>query len=272
MGVSEIMAAQTTAATSLAILDLALLGTDFTINEVLINELNQTAEGRKFLDNFNKFVLIYGGARVYTELTGLASEMRASARALNEAEVTDLTTEISAKALKSTGVLDNAFLAGWDEAKVLAMKPRPPVSTYINPAFEAQHLAKFQRKAYRFTLESPLNQFGMIGRNDGAFILSEVDKNALMLATAGDVAKLETALGIPDLAWQKAIRDMGDKLLLIEIKDPQLLNLRMSVGNESATNPLWIPGGYTPDGYSEAVIDFIPTSRIDLYTKTTIAQ
>ena len=271
VGVSEIAAAQTTLDASIALIDMAVLSTDFAINETLATKLNQTAEGRNFLDKWNKFTLIYGGARAYVELTGLAKEMRRSATALNDNEVNELTTQISVKAVKSTGVLDNAFVAGWDEAKVLAMKPRPPVSTYINPAFEAQHLAKFQGKAYRFTLESPLNQFGMIGRNDGAFILSELDKNALLLATGGDVSKLETALGITDLAWQKAIRD-GDKLLLIEINDPQLLNLRMSVGNESAANRLWIPGGYTPDGYSEAVIDFIPINRIDLYTKITIAQ
>jgi hypothetical protein len=253
---------------------MTVLVSDFTINEVLTDKLNQIKEGKEFLDNFNKFILIYGGARAYTELMGLAKELRTSAIDLNDNEVTDITTQVSAKAVKSTGVLDNAFLAGWDEVKVLAMKPRPPISTYINPAFEAQHLAKFQGEASCLTFESSITSYNQIGRNDGLVILSDSDMDKVLLESGGNVALIEKALGIPNYSWQNRLNNplIPDKLVRIKIKNPENFDLRMATGNEAGANEFWIPGGYTPEKYIEAVISPIPATQINSYTKTTIAE
>jgi len=165
-------------------------------------------------------------------------------------------------------------LAGWDEAKVLAMKPRPDPTTYLNPAFISQHLAKFQGKAYRFTLESTINRFGIIGREDGfMYIVAEEDALKIIQQSSGNVAKIEDALAVPRGQFLNALSDPNkpDKLLLLEIYTENL-HLKMASGNEKAANTFWIPGGYTPDKLAEAIIDAIPTSRTDLYKKSVIAQ
>ena len=46
----------------------------------------------------------------------------------------------------------------------------------------------------------------------------------------------------------------------------------MATGNEDGANSLWLPGGKTPEGFSEAVIDAIPSSQTSSYIKTIIAQ
>jgi hypothetical protein len=48
--------------------------------------------------------------------------------------------------------------------------------------------------------------------------------------------------------------------------------LRMATGNETGANDLWIPGGKTPEGRLEAIIDPIPVSSTNMYTKTFITK
>lgn len=64
---------------------------------MVANRLNQTAEGRQFLDNYNKFVLIYGGARAYVELMGLTKSMRGANETINDTEADDLLTKLESK-------------------------------------------------------------------------------------------------------------------------------------------------------------------------------
>lgn len=42
----------------------------------------------------------------------------------------------------------------------------------------------------------------------------------------------------------------------------QIKNLRMPTGNEAGANNLWVPGGITKNGKSEAVIDPIEWNNI----------
>ncbi|WP_149244346.1 fibronectin type III domain-containing protein [Dyadobacter sp. 32] len=90
VGVSEIMAASTAVEMTLAIIDMGMLATDFAMNEALATKLNQTQAGKLFLDRFNKFSLIYGGTRIYTELTGLANDLRAFSNKISDPDITDL--------------------------------------------------------------------------------------------------------------------------------------------------------------------------------------
>ncbi|ADB40279.1 hypothetical protein [Spirosoma linguale] len=254
---------------------MGVLGRDIVINEALANKLNQTPDGKAFLDKYNKFALIYGGVRVSDALLGLSKSLRSSATVLNDPEVTNLATELSAEAVQTTGLLDNAFLSGWTKERILAQKPRPSVAEYINPTFEAQHLDKFKGKAYRFTMENAINKYGVIGREDGfVFILAEEDALRIVNEAGSDIAKLEKALGLPEGQFQKPLNNPvePDRLLLLEINSPENLHLRMANGNEKGANEYWIPGGYTPDNLAEAVIDAIPTTRIDLYKKIEIAR
>jgi hypothetical protein len=52
LAVGEVLAAETGIELTIAILDLGVVTADFGMNEVLADKLNQTAEGRDFLDNF----------------------------------------------------------------------------------------------------------------------------------------------------------------------------------------------------------------------------
>ena len=119
---------------TIAILDLGVVTADFGMNEVLANKLNQTTEGRQFLDNFNKFVLIYGGVRVYTELTGLVSEIRKTGKAiaspndvLTEAQITEVNTTIKNAEIKA-GIIPEVVV--FDINKVA-----PLLKTNPNEAF-----------------------------------------------------------------------------------------------------------------------------------------
>ncbi|ADB40277.1 hypothetical protein [Spirosoma linguale] len=108
LGVSEIMAAETGLEATLALLDMGVFGTDIVINETLATRLNQTADGKAFLNAYNKFALIYGGARVYGELTGLIQNLRAEGRILTnpndilgETETTQISNAIKAVEAKA---------------------------------------------------------------------------------------------------------------------------------------------------------------------------
>jgi hypothetical protein len=112
LGIAEIEAAQTGLETTLALLDMGFLSSDIIINEALATKLNQTAEGKAFLDQYNKFVLIYGSARIYSELTGLTKDLRRFADEVNDLEAEALTTKIESKIAQGTGSLETSIQAG----------------------------------------------------------------------------------------------------------------------------------------------------------------
>lgn len=126
------------------------------------------------------------------------------------------------------------------------------------------HLTKFEGGASYLVPKPALDKYGrtMVGRPDGQFIIPSSEMDDLLRAADGDISKIEDALGIPQGSWQ------GQELIRIDIPKPSNHNLRMTTGAESGANDLFIEGGFTPGGQSEAIIDPIPEgSYIETWIK-----
>ncbi|WP_178124002.1 PAAR domain-containing protein [Pseudomonas piscis] len=154
------------------------------------------------------------------------------------------------------------FKPGFSEADILAIPKydRPDPSTYLNPRFISQHLAKFDKGASRLMTKANLDKYG-IGQKDGTSFISprhEIDQ--LLARTKGDKQALADALGLPEKFFES-----GGELVRIDLPNPRDLNLRIPSGNEAGANADWIPGGKLPEGTSEAVIDAggLKTSDLD---------
>ena len=85
--------------------------------------------------------------------------------------------------------------------------------------------------------------------------------DSVLIKSHGNLIRIENELGIPVNTWKNKI------LIRIDILKPKRLRLRMPSGNEAGVNELWLPGGYLPTGYKEAVVDRIPKGS---YTATVI--
>jgi len=153
------------------------------------------------------------------------------------------------------------FKDGWNKERVLAYPKgkRPAPEEYLKITYIVQHLLEFNDGASYFVPQEILQKYGCnpVGRPDGQFVLPVTQARQLINASDGDIAKIESALGVPAGSWD------GKPLLLIIIPDPGALNLRIPSGNEAGANNLWIPGGYTPEGYSEAVLDAVPQGQYE---------
>ena len=55
--------------------------------------------------------------------------------------------------------------------------------------------------------------------------------------------------------------------MIVEIKPADLKGLKMPSGNEKGANPLWVPGGRTGGGVSEAVVDLTKTPFTEIILK-----
>lgn len=146
-----------------------------------------------------------------------------------------------------------------DQIVAIDKGARPDPSTYLSPSYISNHLAQFEGGATRFMTESNLGKYG-IGQRDGtSFVMPKHEADNLLAATGGDLRKLEDALGLPENFLD------SNRLVRVDIPDPQDLNLRVPSGNEAGANELWIPGGKLPNGNSEAVIDVagVPASRYE---------
>jgi hypothetical protein len=135
-------------------------------------------------------------------------------------------------------------------ASILAMSKgaRPDPGTYLSPEYMAQHLAKFDDGATRFTTEDKLHQHG-IGQADGtSFLLSKSEVDELVQKTNGDPRALEQALGLPE-------GQLGKGALRIDFPSPLSHGGRIPSGNEAGANQWWQPGGKLPNGNLEIVID-----------------
>lgn len=135
--------------------------------------------------------------------------------------------------------------------EILAMEKgtRPDPSEYLSQEFIERHLEKFDDGATRFMTRDSLDAYG-IGQRDGtSFIMATDEIDSLMAATQGDPRAMEKALGLPEGYFS------SDSIVRVDIRDPQNYDLRLPSGNEAGANDQWIPGGYLPQGTSEAVID-----------------
>jgi filamentous hemagglutinin len=138
---------------------------------------------------------------------------------------------------------------------------RPDPSTYLTKDQISAHLAKFDDGAIRFTSRSSHAKYGTLGP-EGGFVMPAKEFSDLVRATKGDLKLVEKKLGL-----DPGTLASGDTLIAyIEKKD--LAGLRIPSGNEGGVHPsLWLPGGYTSGGVSEAVMDFakgVPYKEIKL--------
>ncbi len=151
--------------------------------------------------------------------------------------------------------------AGLDQAQSRRIKRllrghRPDPKTYLRADFIDGHLSNFYRGASYLVQKKMLDDYGRnpVGRPDGQFVMSRGEMNQMLGHAKGDIAAVETKLGIPAGAWQ------GQELVRIDI-NVRGLQLRIPSGNEMGANDLWIPGGELPTGQREAVINSIPKGR-----------
>jgi hypothetical protein len=85
--------------------------------------------------------------------------------------------------------------------------------------------------------------------------MSKTELDSLLKRADGNLSIIEKDLGIPENSWKgKAIRR-------IDIQNPMELQIRIPSGNEAGANDLWLPGGYLPTGYREAVVNSILKDR-----------
>lgn len=128
---------------------------------------------------------------------------------------------------------------------------RPDPKSYLPTSRINEHAKAFANGAARFTLQSTFDKYGL-GQSDGTtFILPKDEADRLMSAAAGDLRKLEVALGLPvgQLDSATLLRaDLAPKAL-------DELNFRIPSGNEAGANSQWLPGGLLQTGVNEAVID-----------------
>jgi hypothetical protein len=134
---------------------------------------------------------------------------------------------------------------------------RPDPSTYLPQSYIDAHLDKFSGGAMYFVPKWALDTFGRdpVGRDDGQFVMTTKQVNSMLVRTGGDMTMIELELGIPKGTWQ------GQEMVVIQIEDPKLVNLRFPTGNEEGANDLWIVGGYLPTGHVEGVTDSIPKGK-----------
>ena len=124
---------------------------------------------------------------------------------------------------------------------------RPDPSTYMTKEQIAAHLAKFDEGIVRVTSRSAFEKWGTVGPTPGfAFPKSELAK--LIKETGGDLNAVERKLGLT-----KGTLSSEDTLIVL-IKRDDATDLRLPNGNEDGANELWLPGGVTSGGVSEAVL------------------
>lgn len=150
-----------------------------------------------------------------------------------------------------------------DEIIAMPKGSRPDPSQYLSSEYIERHLSKFSDGATRFMPESNLEKYGIAQRDGSSFVMPKGEADAMIAAASGDLRVMENELGLPE-----GFLD-SNKIIRIDIADPEEFNLRIPSGNEAGANDQWIPGGHLPNGSSEAVVDGekIPT---DDYTVTDV--
>lgn len=152
-----------------------------------------------------------------------------------------------------------------DEIIAMPKGGRPDPSEYLTSEYIQKHLQKFNDGATRFMPESNLEKYGIAQRDGTSFVMPRHEADAMTAATRGDLRAMENELGLP-----QGFLD-SNKIVRIDITDPEDFNLRIPSGNEAGANEQWVPGGALPNGASEAVVDggSIPPDR---YTVTDVFE
>ena len=121
--------------------------------------------------------------------------------------------------------------------------------TYLPKEYIDGHLAKFDGGATRFITKDNLNTWGPAREDGKAFVIPTPEAEAMIVASKGEMAYFEKMLGI-DPGQLKS-----NQLIRLDVPEPREVGLRMPSGNEAGANGKWFPGGVTPGGNHEAVLD-----------------
>lgn len=158
------------------------------------------------------------------------------------------------KLIDSWKALDDA---GVDDAlrknpKVLEVhqtpwKNRPDPSEYLDQNYINAHLSKFDRDIVRVTTQTKIDARSTLGPPDG-FVLPRSEFDNIIEEVGSDLRKIEEKLGFES-------GSLGDDAVFAAIKRQDLGEIKIPSGNEGGVNGKWIPGGKTPGGISEAVVD-----------------
>ncbi|GHT19128.1 hypothetical protein FACS189429_6480 [Bacteroidia bacterium] len=289
-------AGQTARATYLTIKALGDIGVGFTDiylqnNDVLTDEQ---------LAKWNKFVLVYSVGSLGTSAAdGLIQKL--GKKAINssddfakiEQEVDNLTEEGYNKLAKAEKdqidevvdwehlsdyagaddlleVAENIrYINGWTKESILTevvrrktagLAPLNPTE-YLSADYIKNHLSKFNKKASYFMTGEQYDRFlknaSYAGRSDGLYVTTSSKADEVLMNAKGDIIVVEKEMSILSGEWQGK-----GGLYRIDIENPELYNLRMPSGAETAANLYYTPGGYTANGIIEAVTDPIPISNV----------
>lgn len=208
-------------------------------------------------------VALQGGARAY----GAPHPNVRFAAGTNAHDTFFMVTDIA---------LPQGLHTDWNDY-VAAKANRPDPSTYLEPAYIAEHLAQFHDGAVTFLTTGQFDRFTVDGnksayhgRPEGLFVMpakcamqiieqAQTHESVRNVANGEDQAAeknkamlrvVEEKMGIPTGLWSN-----GQKLLAVFIENPRELNLRMVTGREGGANIEWRPGGYTTGGTPEAMVD-----------------
>ncbi|WP_083198664.1 hypothetical protein [Mycobacterium malmoense] len=145
--------------------------------------------------------------------------------------------------------LDGLSAEKRDEIIAMPKGSRPDPSEYLPPEYIKKHLEKFSDGATRFMPQSNLEKYGIAQRDGTSFVMPKHEADAMLEAAKGDLRMIENDLGLPE-----GFLD-SNNIVRIDIPNPEKYNVRIPSGNEAGANEQWIPGGFLPDGASEAVVD-----------------
>ena len=129
--------------------------------------------------------------------------------------------------------------------------PFPNPKTYLEPAYVAEHLSKFEGGVSKIAWGvNP--KYSEIGPQGGHFVMPKSVADDVISRAGGHVPTIEKLLGLPK-------GELGNAPVRIDIPNPT--GLRMPSGNELGANDFWVPGGYTSGGIPEAAIDPTPLAK-----------
>lgn len=150
---------------------------------------------------------------------------------------------------------------GWNEKKVLASIEKTKAEgkvilpqEYLTESYINSQINSFKNDGVAYLVpKDVLEIYGrkILGRPDGQFVMKRSELKTVLSQANGNIAKLEKILGIDKGTWT------GKTIVMIEITDVEIINLRIPSGFETGINPQWIPGGKLPTGMNEAVCDRI---------------
>jgi hypothetical protein len=271
----------------------ALMEVGGAMGDIIVNAANTSPELKPAIDAYNMVMSIIGANNIKKSVVNFARELPANVKTLLQ-ENKNIRSLIAAKYLDyriaitrlknsdnwaelpvdvrqqviqqektfilladaqnlpdNWGVSRSVFINGKTSEEILTITKgsRPLPETYLDATYIRQHLAKFDEGIVRFTTKSNLRKYGTLG-SDECFVMPKSEYDKLLSETRNDFSLIEKKLGLNqgDLSNDDAIIALIKRIDVGEIKMPS--------GNEGGAIPeLWLPGGKTTGGYSEAIVD-----------------